>query len=517
MAIKLEMDGATFTFETMEEYEAFTKLHNETGEVEVAKEEPIKEGDMVEIIGDTDFYHDHVIGDIGEVIDMDDDDYLVYVDGHEQYVPKYDVKKVDAKQKEEAQKETFYMIKSEYVDTDTDGQRDFKKGADGVLIGNKREADGLVALLIGYEFVGDVIERFDGEVREGRVSFSDEHIYEVTREEFEAKKEAHLAEKDALKEGDIITGNESSSRYTITTDEALMRVISVSEPGESVRVEVIKHVSRPKCEWPSYVVNPAHFDKTTEEEFNAKHGIESKKEAQDVPEGFEKVSFADAKEGDYFLALECGTDIEKGEKYKLYEDYDGDLEFLDEVDDERMLDNRIEDEDGIVIRKIVEEGAQEETQKDSFKEGDRVRVKEAFYHRFPEGTIGTIEKPSYDSTTWIVKTDDESLQGISCLYSGAGTQSIKERELTLVDEGLTIDGDVEVSKVNKIETGDVVRAKTKYKDSFGDSVDKDSFAIVNTVCGDGDIFIKQRMDSRSVLVDAEDVESTLELVAKAIK
>lgn len=585
MAIKLEMDGTVFTFDTTEEYAAFTKLHNEVAEVEAAKEEPIKVGDMVEIIGNTDFYHDHEIGNVGEVIYLDDEDYLVNVDGHEQYVPKQDVKKVGATAKKEAQKETFYMIKSEYVDTDTEGQREFKKGADEVLIGNKREADGLVALVTDYEFIGDVIERFDGEDREGKVAFDVEHVYEVTREEFEAKKQAYLAEKEAIKVGDLITGTDDNP-YGLTNEYALMEVVdSMDNDCDDLRVRRLKHADgRTLDDSTVYGVESKHFVKTTEEEFDAKHGIETKKEAKkEVPEGFVKVSFAAAKEGDYFLALVDGFDIEAGEMYVLSERCEGGLEFIDDEADERKLSWRDEDEDGIVIRKIVEEDAQEE----SFKVGDKVRVKASYYHNFPEGTIGTIEKQSFGSTKWVVKTDEKSLQGIECSLSGAGTQSIDEahlehvsldevtdkpsfkegdkvrvkaadyhhiedgyvgtitsissgnthkshgeviatpyfvgwqfiaaKDLTLVDEGLTIDGDVDVSSVYKIEEGDVVRTTRKYTDFLDDSIKEGRLAVVLETRDSGAITVKQRSGKDYIVINAEDVEDTLELVAKAIK
>lgn len=359
MAIKLEMDGATFTFETTEEYEAFTKLH-----VDVAEEEP--------------------------------------------------------------KEETFYMIKSEYVDTDEDSDREFSKGADRMLLVKTGEdVKGLMALVFDVEVkaVDAYGEHKEGDVIDSLVAVNDEHLYEVTRAEFEAKKEAYLSAEKETKEESIKVGDV----VEIIGDTTFYHDHEIGDVGEVV----------------------------------------------------------DMDDDDYLVV------VDGHEQYVPKEDV-------------KKVDTTAEE-------------PQKEPQKDSFKVGDKVSVKAAFYHNFPEGTIGTIEKQSHDSTTWIVKTEEESLQDISCLSSGAGTQSIKERELTLVEEGLTIDGDVEVSNVNKIEEGDVVRTKTKYTDVFGDSVEKDYFVFVNTVCGDGDIFVKQQMSSRSVLVDAEDVEDTLELVAKAIK
>lgn len=377
MAIKLEMNGATFTFETTEEYEAFTKLHNEAGEVEAAKED--------------------------------------------------------------SKEETLYMIKSEYVDTDNP-EADFKDGADRMLLVKTGEdVTGIMALVFDVEVkaVDAYGEHEEGDVIGSLVAVNDEHLYEVTREEFEAKKAAYLAEKDALKVGDLIAGNELSERYTITTDRALMRVISVNASGESMRVEVIKHVSRPKCDWHGYDVGTKEFVKTTEEEFDAKHGITKQEETDkdaNVPEGYEKVSFADAKEGDYFLALEDGMDILAGEMYVLSEGCEGRLEFFDDMADERNLSWRDEDKDGIVIRKIAEEDTQEEP-----------------------------------------------------------------------------------VKALKIEAGDVVRTKRKYTDVFGDSIKDNRLAVVLEVRPSGVITVKQRSGKDYVIINAEDVESTLELVAKAIK
>ncbi|MCU7556584.1 hypothetical protein [Macrococcus capreoli] len=666
MAIKLEANGTTFTFDTMEEYEAFAKIHAENGDVDAQKDVPqgyakvsyegakdgdyflakeygsditpgtkylierdvcddlifyddendardlachyenglilrkidaesttdnedeIKVGDKVEIIGNGgSIRHYYEIGVVGVVLGVDENSYRIKVDKLEQHVYKTDVKKAGVVAEEEPKEETFYMIKSEYVDTDEVKSEEFGVGADRMLLTKTgEEVKGFIALMYDIELkvVDAYGEHKEGDIVGGLVAVNEYHIYEVTREEFEAKKKAYLAEKDApFKVGDIVTCIDGDA-YAWTTDEALMKVVELLEEDNEITVEVLKHVKYEHCLHGEYPVDPQYFVKTTEEEFNAKHGITTKEEPnKNVPEGYEKVSFEDAKEGDYFLALEDVTDIEEGEKYELYEDsWDG-LSFEDEDGDERELIDFDENEEGIVIRKVSEA----KSDKSKFKVGDKVRVKAAVYHNFPEGTIGTVEKHSHNKS-WVVKTDEASLQRFDCMFGGKGTQSISEVDLehvvetvkdepvkpaikvgdivkvrakgyhylkdgvlakviategSFVTEGIDVeveplDGDnafrsavhnetqfVEIKDLTlvieeetyKIEIGDVVRTKTNYTDGYNDSIKKGRLSIVKDVRSNGVVVVEQRLDKEYVIVEAEDVESTLELVAKAIK
>lgn len=380
--------------------------------------------------------------------------------------------------------------------------------------------------------------------------------------------EVEAAKEESIKVGDIITGTDDNP-YGLTNERALREVVDCwASFGDDLRVKRFKHADgRTLDDSTVYNVESKYFVKTTEEEFDTKHGITKQEETdkgahKDVPEGYEKVSFGDAEEGDYFLALEYGADIEKGEKYKLREDYDGDLEFIDDGGDERMLINRDEDDEGIVIRKIVEE----ETKKESFKVGDKVKIigNTGILHHFDIGSIGTIQNVDRDGYYVVEQgyvsqfispedltlvTDEEETKKepfkIGDKVRIIGNDSVHAFDISEVvtviggrqewtkgkqyhdcenEDGVrsyvrTYDAELVEEDTNKptFKEGDIVRTKKKYTDSFGDSIKEDRLAEVRDVAYDGGFLIKQRADKVAVFVVEEDVESTLELVAKAIK
>ena len=74
MAIKLTIDGAELTFDTVAEYNEFAKTNEAitdegvTADEITTPEDVFKVGDKVEIIGNTYDNHCHSIGDIGVVV-----------------------------------------------------------------------------------------------------------------------------------------------------------------------------------------------------------------------------------------------------------------------------------------------------------------------------------------------------------------------------------------------------------------------------------------------------------------
>lgn len=562
MAIKLTIDGAELTFDTVAEYNEFARTNAEITDEGVAadeittQEDEIKIGDKVEIIGNTDDEPYHDIGDVGVVVDEFFADIDVRVNDLTQTVSRSDVKKVDSETKEGKKVPEGY----ERVPFAAAEEGDFYLAIDdkmGITAGDKYELsedyDG------DLEFVDD-----DGDVR-----------FLINRNEYvDGIVIRKIAEDASFKEGDIVTGT-SYRRYGFTTDKALMQVTNVFD-GE-IAVKIIKSVDYPQKEGREYTVCPEYFVKTTEEEFNAKHGLSA--DNDDLEDERERFHFSadwhverEASQSDSELVvgakyrvtgkqLHCfdiGTEVtftgEYGELSSLpkFKNGLGRVQCLDLWEVERIIDEETAFKVGDKVRIVgngnshgfrigevvtVKEKARtfcngkqshycendegstyyvrtydaelvaEETETRTFKVGDKVRVKSHGLHRFADGTVGEIIEEGGEGY-FVVKTDDPSQQSISSFYHGKGTQTIYANYLTLVTD------DEEHTQEIEFEKGDVIRMKEDVTDGFGDKIKADRLAKVDWFPGDNTkIAVRQRKGKQDVIVP----KSAVELVAKAIK
>ncbi|UBH21924.1 hypothetical protein LAU42_09115 [Macrococcus armenti] len=383
MAIKLTLYGAELTFDTVAEYNEFARTNAAITDEGVAadeittQEDEIKIGDKVEIIGNTHDYHRHKIGEIGVVTEIDDEDgdYKVNVNGFKNYVLKQDVKKVDSETKEGKRVPEGYERVS-FVDAK---EGDFFLALDDecdITAGNKYE--------LREDYDGDL--EFDDDVEDARMLENrDEDVDGIV-----IRKIAEDNTEDApLKKGDVVTGI-AGRRYVYTTDKALLQVTNVFDG--KINVKILKSVDNPEEEGRKYDVYPEHFDRTTEEEFNAKHELSADKD--DKADKYERISFEDAKVGDYWVADEESLDITVGKRYliaKVYIDADGDIvvNFDNDEGDERERYHF--SANGHIEREVSES-------KPKFKVGDKVRVAAASYHHLEDGCIAKILRVSESST-----------------------------------------------------------------------------------------------------------------------
>lgn len=490
MAIKLTLDGAELTFDTVAEYNEFARTNAAITDEGVAadeittQEDEIRIGDKVEIIGNTNDEHYHDIGDIGVVVGFYFADIDVRVNDLMQTVRRADVKKVDSEAKE--------------------GKR-IPEGYERVSFSDAEEGDFYLALdcycdiekgrkyVITEDWAGDLGFEDDGEDFRELVEWEDGEDGIVIRKIAEDGKE-----DTSVKVGDIVTGT-SDKHYGYTTDKALMQVTDVYDG--KINVKILKSVDNPEKEGREYDVYPEHFVKTTEEEFNAKHELSADKDtfkngdrvkaiagihagsegtvqrrfdyegfyvlydgdddnsytyeynlelADDKADKYERITFADAKVGDYWIADEESVDITVGRRYlitEVYVDDDGDkvVKFDDDEGDERERYHF--SGNGHIEREVSES-------KPKFKVGDKVRVAAAGYHHLEDGHIGEILRVSE------VNEHIRNGKRTPTPYY-VGHQFIAAEDLTLVT-------DEEESKVTTFKVGDKVRVKSHWMHNFAD-------------------------------------------------
>lgn len=539
-------------------------------EITTQKDE-IKLGDTVEVIGNTHDYHGHKIGEIGVVTEINDEDgdYEVNVNGFKNYVLKQDVKKIDSEMQKSLDIEGGELVGKvvkftgdwssfvevgtyrvdEYDSTDgtyhletLDGESvpgswtyreylivlddeaeysaqediaEIPEGYEKVSFEDAKEGDYFLALTASIDIeVGEKYELVED--YEGDLEFDDDgadaRMLKNRKEDVDGIVIRKIAEDDTedapIKKGDIVTGT-SDSIYAYTTDKALMEVTDVFD-GE-IEAKILKSVDNPDEEGHEYSVFPEYFVKTTEEEFDAKHGLSADKD--DKADKYERISFEDAKVGDYWVADEEGDDITAGKRYlitKVYVDDDGDkvVNFDDDEGDEReryhFSDNGHVERKAARSESVLVVGAKyrvtgghchsfdvgtevtftgeygelsllpkfknglghvqcldlweverindEETAK--FKVGDKVRVAAASYHHLEDGYIGEVLRVSE------VSEHIRNLKLTPTPYY-VGHQFIAAEDLTLVT-------DEEESKETAFKVGDKVRVKAGWLHNFAD-------------------------------------------------
>lgn len=319
MAIKItQADGSELTFDTVEEFEAVTKMQEEAE-------------------------------DGGEKIAREIQEEL-----HGDYVKRVETSFV--KLSEEAGVDTGYVY--EYA---TD-EPPIKAGDKVRIIGNRGIGHPPDTILHNYEIgdVGVVIKTYSGGAVLVAVKGSDYASQTISPEHVELVEEGVPIAKDAngedLYEGDLVTGI-NDDEYYFTDSKALMEVAEDGNPhrdGE-IKVSVVKHVNE-KFDGLPAIVNPEYFVKTTEEECYKTHNP--------VIEVGSKV-----------IALKGGCDITEGVVYTVDRiDTDGDYSFMDDETETNYFNH---EDNGTTFRPATDEEIADAERNDTepkFKDGDKVRV-----------------------------------------------------------------------------------------------------------------------------------------------
>lgn len=388
MAIKLTIDGAELTFDTVAEYNEFAKSNAEISEEGVAADEitaqkdEIKIGDKVEIIGDTDDDHYHSIGDIGVVVNDLGTELNVRVGDLTQTLIKSDVKKIDSETKEGPEVSGGY----ERISFEDARVGDYwvadEEGVD-IKAGNR--------YLITDVYVDD-----DGDKV---VTFDDDEGDERAR--FHFSDNGHVERKAAQPDSELVVG----AKYRVTgkfchSFDIGTEVTFTGEYGELSSLPKFKNgLGHVQCLdlWEVERIND-------EETAKFKVGDKVRITGNDNSHGF--------KIGEVVTVKEESHTFRNGKQIHYCENDEGHTYYVRTYDAELVA---------------------EETENPKFKVGDKVRVSESWFHNFADGTEGEIIDEVGEGV-FVVKTDDPSQQSVSNFSYGKGVQSIPIECLTLVTD-----------------------------------------------------------------------------------